>query len=77
MEEYNRFDFFGGIRIGMMKLPDGTRPTYGLKAEVDYEIRKNVFIGLRGAYDVYMDSTEEIIDSVKDTRLYVKLGYKF
>ena len=54
------------------------KPAFGLEAEIDYLINDAVFIGVRAAYDVYLDSPSvEQPNSESLARGFIKIGYKF
>lgn len=78
IKEVNSFDYLGGIRAGFMIVDKQSKPSFGLEAEVDYNINENVFIGLRCAYDACLHSPDvETPTSKKMLRGFIKIGLKF
>lgn len=78
MRSHRDFNFLGGIRLGLMNIPDDTaKPSYGVELEVDYNISEMVFIGVRGTYDQYLNSTPTEPNSVNYSRVFAKIGLRF
>ena len=77
MKTKNDFDFFGGIRVGMMNFDSRQTPAFGIELEVDYHINDNVIIGFRTALDSYADSEIDKLNSEELVRGFLKIGYKF
>lgn len=78
LRSHRDFNFLGGIRLGLMHIPDDTsKPSYGVEAEVDYNLNENVFIGIRGTYDQYLNSTPTEPNSVNYSRVFAKIGVRF
>lgn len=76
-EDLNRFTWLYGIRVGFVVL-DSSNPSFGIETELDYNINESVYIGVRGAYDMYLDSPNvETPQSYSLTRPFIKIGYKF
>ena len=76
-EDLNRFTWLYGIRVGFIVL-DGSKPSFGVETELDYNINESVYIGVRGAYDMYLDSPNvETPQSYSLIRPFIKIGYKF
>ncbi len=77
-KEYNDFTFFGGAKVGFMRVNNNSKPLFGLETEIDYNISENFFIGLRGSVDIYFDSPSvEEPKTITLIRPFIKLGYKF
>lgn len=76
-EDLNRFTWFYGVRVGFVVL-DSSKPSFGVETELDYNINDNVYIGVRGAYDLYLDSPNvQTPQSYELIRPFIKIGYKF
>ena len=76
-ENIDRFDIYYGLRVGFLIL-DGSKPVYGIEIELDYNIKENVYIGLKCVYDLYLYADE--LDTPKSKsiiRPMLKIGYKF
>lgn len=70
--------WFGGIRVGFMHVNGPKKPAFGLETESTYPLSENVDLGIRGAYDVYMDSPSmQEPNSESLLRPFVKLIYRF
>jgi len=78
LKETYQFQYSGGIRVGFIHIQGVKKPAFGLEAEIDYLINDAVFIGVRAAYDVYIDSPSvEQPNSESLARGFIKIGYKF
>ena len=74
---HNRTSIYGGGRIGFVKVENTSRPAYGLELEADLHVINSIYIGVRGTYDMYMDSTEFEVGSKNFSRVFMKIGYTF
>lgn len=78
LKEAYQFQYSGGVRVGFLHIEGAKKPAFGLEAEIDYKINDAVFIGVRAAYDVYLDSPSvEQPNSESLARGFIKIGYKF
>ncbi|QIG62289.1 hypothetical protein [Tenacibaculum phage JQ] len=77
MKKTNYLDYYGGIKLGFINYDRTQKPSYGIEGEIDFKINEDLFIGVRGTYDRYMNSDEYYnVQGIDYSRVFVKIGYK-
>ena len=75
--EINNFTVFYGINLGILR-KESNKPVYGANIELDYNITRSAYIGLKVNYSRYQDSPRyQDIQTKELLRPLFKIGYKF
>jgi len=70
--------YFLGARANIIKINGENKPSFGLEAEINQFINKNIFIGLGITSEIYWNSPDiQTPVSKQITKGFIKIGYKF
>lgn len=73
---WEKFRYYGGGRLGLIRRASNTYPTAGLEAGIDYNLNDKMSIGLRTTYDKRTDFMIYNAPQIMRQSGFIKIGFK-